>query len=597
MGFAAGFQAGSQAVERALRRREEEQERERIKAAMGLTAQEVEQRQATPDELGRARAETEAMAAEDARVFGLTPQEQVSYAPQMPAEGQRIGLSRYQVGQQIFDRMPTQSELETVRYGAAANVLAERDPVAAQRMRRELQLAKREDELYPLQRQQLEGALAGQAQQRDLTGLQIKAANRTEAELQNASNFANFAAERPDATAVELKEAAFKQFKFTPKQWQDAVTTRLGIENAEMDSFKNNIKKKLQGKNLTQLGSLYNSDPDFDDKTDLAIVPGKGGAVTLNFIDKASKRVTGTQTFKNEALATEYLNKQATEPETLGSWMLNLNKAEAAINASNASAGASAASVRASDANIGLTNARRDQVTAQTKILNTNVENNTEARKIQTDLANLDDENDPTGSRRANLIAQFNMLAVGPGKTIPAGGGKAKATSILKQPVEQKKNDDGTYTAFSKDGGQALYNTLNGEALPLGMTATEFQAMKDAAKKNGVELYRTEDNGKLGLGFVGPDGKPYSDPEKAKRSKAPAPEKEETPAPAAKSGIDTSKTSKANVSSAEAPPVKKSISYGTTLYTIPGVSGTFKSEQAAKAAWADKNKNKLSFND
>jgi hypothetical protein len=179
MGFAAGFQVGAQAVERGLKMREENEQRERIKAAMGLTAQEVEQRQATPDELGRARAETQAMAAQDAEVFGLTPQEQGSYAPQMPVEGQRIGLNRYQVGQQSFDRMPSQNEIEDVRYGAAANVLAERDPVAAQRMRRELRIAKQQDELYPLQKQQLEGALAGQTQALALGGEQLTTAQRT----------------------------------------------------------------------------------------------------------------------------------------------------------------------------------------------------------------------------------------------------------------------------------------------------------------------------------------------------------------------------------------------------------------------------------
>lgn len=170
------------------------------------------------------------------------------------------------------------------------------------------------------------------------TGLRINQLTRTEAEQQRASDFSNFAADNPNLTVNELKDAAFKQFKFNPKQWQDTVATRLQIETGEMDIFKNSIKKKLQGKNLTQLGSLYNSDPDFDDKTDLAIVPGKGGAVTLNFIDKATKAITGTQTFKNESLATEYLNKQATEPETIGSWMMNLRSKEADITAKEASA-------------------------------------------------------------------------------------------------------------------------------------------------------------------------------------------------------------------------------------------------------------------
>jgi hypothetical protein len=190
----------------------------------------------------------------------------------------------------------------------------------------------------PLQLKQLEGNIAGQEQQRELTGIQLGSAKRTEAEQLNASNFSAFAAENPNLSTAELKDAAFKQFKFSPKQWQDAVNTRLGISDTEQKLFVSGVKDKLKGKNLQQLGSLYNSDPDFDDKTDLAIVPGKNGAVTLNFIDKATNKITGSQTFNNEALATEYLNKQATEPETIGSWMLALQKNQAAINASNASA-------------------------------------------------------------------------------------------------------------------------------------------------------------------------------------------------------------------------------------------------------------------
>ena len=170
------------------------------------------------------------------------------------------------------------------------------------------------------------------------TGLRINQLTRTEAEQQRASDFSNFAAENPNLTTAELKDAAFKQFKFSPKQWQDAVNTRLGIAENEQKEFVLGIKGKLKGKNLQQLGSLYNSDPDFDDKTDLAIVPGKNGAVTLNFIDKATNKITSSQSFNNEALATEYLNKQATEPETVGSWMMALQKGQAAIDASKASA-------------------------------------------------------------------------------------------------------------------------------------------------------------------------------------------------------------------------------------------------------------------
>jgi hypothetical protein len=256
-------------------------------------------------------------------------------------------------------------------------------------------------------------AEAGQRAQQEfatrqtLTGLQIADVTRTQAANQRQDDFSNFAAENPNATTQELKDAAFKQFKFTPKQWQDTVTTRLGIENAEMDSFKNGIKKKLQGKNLTQLGSLYNSDPDFDDKTDLAIVPGKGGAVTLNFIDKATKKITGTQTFKNDAQAVEYLNRQATEPETIGSWMLNLGKTEAAIDASKAASAASASTS-------GLNAIRGNLVNRQIKDLDETAINTKEAKKLMDDFSALT-EAEQNGPKGRALEKQYNMLVAKPG--------------------------------------------------------------------------------------------------------------------------------------------------------------------------------------
>jgi hypothetical protein len=242
-----------------------------------------------------------------------------------------------------FEGELTPDRIEAMRSRAMAEGLS--DPRQRQAALAEATRAEREAEEAPLRQEALRTQVAAgklgltKAEQDIETGaLTLEQQKRTAAELQRGSDFAAFAAERPDATVAELKDAAFKQFKFTPKQWQDTVTTRLGIENAEMDSFKNNIKKKLQGKSLAQIGSIYNSDPDFDDKSDLAIVPGKGGAVTLNFIDKATNTITSSQSFKNEALATEYLNKQATEPETIGSWMMNLRKAESTIEAQGAAA-------------------------------------------------------------------------------------------------------------------------------------------------------------------------------------------------------------------------------------------------------------------
>jgi hypothetical protein len=178
MGWASGFQAGSQVARQALDVYDRVKEQEGIRAAKALTPQEVQQRQATPEEIGRARAEAQAMAVQDAEVFGLTPQEQVNYAPQMPVEGQRIGLSRYQVGQQTFNQMPNQAEIERARQYAIADVVAERNPTAGLQMRRDIVRAEREDEMAPLQAQALR-------QQVELGGIQVGQARTAQEKTTN----------------------------------------------------------------------------------------------------------------------------------------------------------------------------------------------------------------------------------------------------------------------------------------------------------------------------------------------------------------------------------------------------------------------------
>ena len=310
-----------------------------------------------------------------------------------------------------FEGELTPDRIEAMRSRAMAEGLS--DPRQRQAALAEATRAEREAEEAPLRQEALRTQVAAgklgltKAEQDIETGaLTLEQQKRTAAELQRGSDFAAFAAERPDATVAELKDAAFKQFKFTPKQWQDTVTTRLGIENAEMDSFKNNIKKKLQGKSLTQLGSLYNSDPDFDDKSDLAIVPGKGGAVTLNFIDKATNTITSSQSFKNEALATEYLNKQATEPETIGTWMMALQKTQSGIDAQSAA-------IRASDATVGL----RGQ---QMQMLTNQAAGSAEAQQIRAQYSALTPE-EQAGPKGQGLIRDFNMANAKAGMAVPLG--------------------------------------------------------------------------------------------------------------------------------------------------------------------------------
>lgn len=348
MGWASGLQAGLQ-LGRAFKEGQERRAMEKIQQEAPTESEgytETQGRQLedlaksggydiVPQYAPAAEGQTQGLFTGYQAVPKANLQDQASW--DMPAAAQTIAPQRVTdfLGQR-YEGGLAPDRVEALRTRAMANAIS--DPRLRQQMLSEATRAEREAQEAPLR-------LEGLKQQVKLGGQQLETGELTLEEKRQQADankrslaFTNYAAANPDMPIKDLKDAAFKEFKFSPKQWQETVATRLQIDTAEMDIFKNNVKKKLQGKNLTQLGTLYNSDPDFDDKTDLAIVPGKGGAVTLNFIDKATNKITSTQTFKNEAMATEYLNKQATEPETIGSWMMNLAKVEAAIDASAASA-------------------------------------------------------------------------------------------------------------------------------------------------------------------------------------------------------------------------------------------------------------------
>ncbi len=278
--------------------------------------------------------------------------------------------------------------------------------------------------------------LESRALQGRAAALQVGKLEREDTAETRYANFSDYAAQNPNLTGAELKKAAVEQFKLNPGQVEKYVTQRLNIDKADYDSFKLNVQKKVQGKNLAQLGSLYNSDPDFDDKTDLAIVPGKGGAVTLNFIDKASGKITGTQSFKNEALATEYLVKQAVEPETLGSWMLGIQSKEQQIAASQAN-------VRASDASVGLSNAR-------VKSLQDLQSRESQLNDIRDQYAALTDA-EKAGPVGVGLARQFNMISAAAGKVIPTGSaGRPGATM-----TDLEKENLRYYRDWEKDSKNA----------------------------------------------------------------------------------------------------------------------------------------------
>jgi hypothetical protein len=273
-----------------------------------------------------------------------------------------------------------------------------------------------------------------------------------------------------------------------------------------------------------------NADPDPNDGITPELRQVQGGWVIM-YGDKPLK---GTQLYPDTkdmpgftALAYDMVQKAKGNPLA---WVVQkqaMEKTAAAIEASKST-------TAVNQSTIGLNNARAGQIRQMNDALATNLKNSTDAKAIQAEFAALDDTNDPGGAKRQSLITQFNMLSVKAGGTIPVGGG-AKKGSVLQTPVELKKNDDGTYTAFAKDGGQALYNTFNGETIPLGMDVDTYRGMKEAAKKNAVGLVAGEDNGRLVIKFTGADGKFYDDAEKAKYAKP-------AKSAAQPGGLDTSRT-------------------------------------------------------
>lgn len=326
-GLQGGFQTGLQ-LGQAIRQRRQEED---LARAYGLTPEEQQAALATPEQLAGARAETQALQQQDIADFGLTPEEAQRYAPTMPQEGQRVGLSTYRMGDQTFQQAPTQAQIDAARMRAAAGVYGQYGDAA-----------KREELMRGLRAEERAAAAETRAQkgfdtQQQEAQFRLRELGRSEDANTRYNAFSEFAAKNPNMSTEELRNTARTQFGFTPEQELKYINTRLGLQEGETKEFSARVAKKLKGKTLTQLGELYNADSDFDDNTDLSITPGKNGSVTLTFIDKKTGKPVSTNSFGSEALAVEYLGKQATDPLNTGTWLLGVKAKEASIAASNRS--------------------------------------------------------------------------------------------------------------------------------------------------------------------------------------------------------------------------------------------------------------------
>jgi hypothetical protein len=450
-GLAGGLETGAR-FGQMLR---EGEERKRLREAMGLTPQEIAPRPPTQDELGRAQAYTQGIADEDARMFatddsverrtGLfssNPAERpldASVAPQMPYVGQSVGGTQYRLGDQTLSRMPTQQEIDSARYAAAANVIAERDPVAAMRMRQEQVRMQREAELAPLQKQQLEGSIAGQGLTQKAQQITISEAERKVSQdkaNRNAQTLladisaagtpidtatANRIAKETGADMTFVTDAVLKQYNLTKASANDLIERQLTDFNKAAEGGIPTLNKYIAER----------LDPDKTDNIVPTVVQGADGKLRVMY---GNTPLPGYQSYGDlNQLSAAFQGNIKRDPLGAAIQISTLQtQAQARL--------ASEAAVRASDATVGLKN-------TQMKMFSDQAAGSAEAQQIRAKFTALTPE-EQVGPKGQGLMRDFNMANAKAGMAVPLGAApraerpalsEADATARAKAIVESKE--------------------------------------------------------------------------------------------------------------------------------------------------------------
>ena len=503
MGFAAGFQVGASAVERGLKMREERQERERLREAMGLTPQEIAARPPTQEELGRAQAETQTRAAVEERMFppdssvqnrtGLfsdNPAERpidASVAPQMPYVGQ-MRTAQYRLGGQTFSRMPTQQEIDSARYAAAANVIAERDPVAAMRMRREMDEQAYQARIRPEQEAQMK-------RQGLLTEGQIAEMNRNQARTKKIedvdADVAQWQSKRLlDPNTNELRQPTMDD-NIAALQYRATALQKAGLAKEATDSLRdyqgfavNQIKLDETQRN-SQLGAVaaaiaagdLNPAVAFYDRyvLDGAKVTGmktdpKTGAITVSRVrddgapmpDKvikggANELLAALNSFKDPMALYNYSQNEFTNN-------LNLRKTVAAEQTAKST--------------VGLRDAQMRQISTQEAA-------SAEAQQIRAQFMALSDE-DQAGAKGLALRQAFTMANAKAGAVVPLGAPPRAATGPARELSDLDKENLRYYRDWVKDPKNAKLPQGQRDAFAAELGVTEFIKRGAAGPQAGI---------------------------------------------------------------------------------------------------------------
>lgn len=367
MGFAAGFQVGASAIERGLKMREED----KLKRELAQAYAKPETSQGYTAETGQRLEELANTGAYD-----IVPQ----YGP--AAEGQAQGVfTGYQAvpkagldlqgdmpaapmsfnpqqvqdygGQRVAGQFdPTQ--LQGLQMREAARVIgASGDPVRASQLMAEASRIERAAIEDPLRLEALRTQVAAgklgltKAEQDIETGtLTLTEKRRQEEAAKNMNAFnvafgaANAKAQEEGRTlgARDIADLA-KAAKLSYSQENELIASQVNRTKAEVDQFRLEVEKTIQGKGFESLLDIHKNDKRFGDGVHFVPeVDKKTGGVVLARVNEATGRVEERLPFKTKAEATAYLREEAANPANAAIWLQNYQKGAASIAESEAGA-------------------------------------------------------------------------------------------------------------------------------------------------------------------------------------------------------------------------------------------------------------------
>ena len=217
-------------------------------------------------------------------------------------------------------------QLQGIRMGRMADIVAETDPIRAAQLRAQQSEQEFQAKYRPMQLESMglkvEGERADAADRKRMTDFQAW----MQEDPSRAQNFQAVAAK-----ARELGMSMDQQFKI--------ASNLTGIDEAEFKASQSRIRKLIANQGLDGLLKAHRESDDLDPGSHFEATRGKDGRITLNRVDTASGQVIQPNVFSGkEAEVVGYLNKAAMDPATIVDYTMNLEKNRAAIEASQASA-------------------------------------------------------------------------------------------------------------------------------------------------------------------------------------------------------------------------------------------------------------------